>query len=54
MLDHQGFSQAAQRLEAAVDHVYAEGRVLTPEQGGRGTTASFTDEVISACPAGVS
>ena len=38
----------ARRLEAAIAAVYADGRALTPDQGGSGTTASFVDAVRSS------
>ena len=45
MLDHLGFEGAARRLETAVARVYAEGRRLTPDQGGTATTLEFSDAV---------
>jgi len=45
MLDYLGFTQAAARLAAAVEAVYAEGRFLTPDQGGRATTTDFCEAV---------
>jgi len=45
MLDHLGFAPAARRLEAAVEHVYADGRPLTPDQGGTATTLEFAAAV---------
>jgi isocitrate/isopropylmalate dehydrogenase len=41
MLDHLGFGPAARRLETAVARVYAEGRTLTPDQGGTASTSAF-------------
>ena len=41
MLEYLGFAPAAARLESAVTRVYAEGRSLTPDQGGRATTLEF-------------
>ena len=41
MLEYLGFAPAAARLESAVTRVYAEGRSLTPDQGGRATTLQF-------------
>jgi isocitrate dehydrogenase (NAD+) len=46
MLAHLGEDAAAKRLQAAVEWVYAEGRHLTPDVGGTGTTTSFTDAVV--------
>ena len=45
MLEYLGFAAAARRLEAAVARVYAEGRVLTPDQGGHASTTEFCDGV---------
>lgn len=41
MLEYLGFEEGAKRLEAAVEQVYAEGRFLTPDQGGRASTTEF-------------
>jgi isocitrate/isopropylmalate dehydrogenase len=41
LLEHLGFAPAARRLEAAVRAVYAEGRTLTPDQGGAASTLEF-------------
>jgi isocitrate/isopropylmalate dehydrogenase len=45
MLEYLGFAVPAQQLEAAVDRVYAAGRVLTPDQGGTASTTEFCDVV---------
>lgn len=45
MLDYLGFTAAGQRLEAAIAAVYADGRELTPDQGGSATTTAFCDAV---------
>jgi isocitrate/isopropylmalate dehydrogenase len=45
MLDYLGFTDAARRLDAAVERVYADGRVLTPDQGGTASTAEFCHAV---------
>ena len=41
MLDYLDFADAATRLRAAVERTYAEGSVLTPDQGGKATTVEF-------------
>ncbi len=41
MLEYLGFADAGRRLETAVTAVYAEGKVLTPDQGGAATTEEF-------------
>jgi isocitrate dehydrogenase (NAD+) len=46
MLNHLGEPAAAKRLQAAIEWVYAEGRSVTPDVGGTGTTGSFTDAVV--------
>ncbi len=48
MLDRIGQRERGQRLEGAVRKVIAEGKDLTPDVGGSGTTKSFTDRVVSA------
>ena len=45
MLDHLGFGDAAGRLTAAVEAVYADGRSLTPDQGGTASTREFCGAV---------
>ena len=45
MLEHLGFNEPAQRLVQAVEAVYAEGRVLPPDQGGRASTTEFCQAV---------
>ena len=45
LLRHLGFSDAARRLEAAVDAAYAAGDRLTPDQGGTAATEDFVDAV---------
>ena len=47
MLDHLGEAAASQRLMAAVEQVCAAG-VLTPDLGGRATTAEVTSAVCDA------
>jgi 3-isopropylmalate dehydrogenase len=39
---------AARLLESAVDRVFAERKVLTPEFGGKDGTAAVTNAVIAA------
>jgi isocitrate dehydrogenase (NAD+) len=46
MLAHLGEADAARRLQNAVEWVYAEGRHLTPDVGGTGTTTEFTEAVV--------
>ncbi|MFZ5894984.1 MAG: isocitrate/isopropylmalate dehydrogenase family protein [Myxococcota bacterium] len=48
LLDRLGERTRAQRLEAAIRRVIAEGRDTTPDIGGNGTTTSFTERVIAA------
>src|ERR1700683_2767302 len=47
MLAYLGFATEASRLDAAVRKVYADGRVLTPDQGGSAKTSDFTRAVIA-------
>ena len=48
MLDHLGFGAQARRIEEAIARVYAEGRTLTPDQGGTASTTEFCDAVRRA------
>ena len=45
MLEYLGFAAPAQRLERAIDQVYAAGENLTPDQGGTASTQDFCDAV---------
>jgi isocitrate/isopropylmalate dehydrogenase len=47
MLEYLGFNDAAKRFNEAVRKVYAEGRVLTPDQGGNAKTDDFAGAVIA-------
>ncbi|HKM89456.1 MAG TPA: isocitrate dehydrogenase (NAD(+)) [Candidatus Acidoferrales bacterium] len=46
MLRHMGETGAAERIQAAVEKVYQEGRWVTRDVGGKATTAEFTKAVI--------
>jgi len=48
MLGHLGEQQAATRLQAAIERVYAEGIALTSDLGGTASTDQFADAVIRA------
>ncbi len=48
MLDHLGFSEAANAITNAIEAVYAEGRSLTPDQGGSASTTEFCEAVARA------
>ncbi len=48
LLDRLGQRERAQRLERAIRQTIADGKDLTPDVGGGGTTRSFTDRVIAA------
>jgi len=45
MLEYLGQNDAAMRLEKAITRVYAEGRTLTPDQGGTSSTTAFCTAV---------
>ena len=47
MLIHLGETSAATCLRRAIERVYAEGKHLTPDVGGRVSTSEFTDAVIA-------
>ncbi len=48
MLRHIGQASVADRIEAALYHVYSEARHLTPDVGGTASTEEFTAAVIEA------
>ena len=48
MLRYLGEDAVAERVEAALQRVYRDGRVLTRDVGGNATTAQFTESVIRA------
>jgi isocitrate/isopropylmalate dehydrogenase len=45
MLEYLGFTDAGERLRSAVERTYADGRALTPDQGGDATTIEFCEAV---------
>jgi isocitrate dehydrogenase (NAD+) len=47
MLIHLGEIAAANNLRNAIEKVYAEGKNLPPDVGGKATTTEFTDAVIA-------
>ena len=49
MLRHIGEREAADRTEAALLKVFAEGKVLTRDIGGTAKTAEFANEIIGRC-----
>ncbi len=48
MLAHLGENDASARLQKAIHKVYADGRHLTGDVGGKASTSEFTDAVIAA------
>jgi tartrate dehydrogenase/decarboxylase/D-malate dehydrogenase len=50
MLEHLGAREAHDLVLGALRHVLAEGRVKTPDLGGRATTAEMADAVMAALP----
>ncbi|MFM2125705.1 MAG: hypothetical protein RL328_2156 [Acidobacteriota bacterium] len=48
MLRHLKETDAAERLKAAIEKVYAEGKSITGDVGGTASTTQFTDAVIAA------
>jgi len=48
MLIHLNEPDAAHRLQAAVEKIYADHHCLTPDVGGNATTSEFTEAVIRA------
>ena len=45
MLEYAGFKAEAERIYNAVDEVLVEGKIRTPDLGGKGTTDEITDAV---------
>jgi isocitrate dehydrogenase (NAD+) len=50
MLRHLGESDAASRMQSAVESVYTEGKSLTRDVGGSSGTMAFAEAVIAALP----
>jgi isocitrate dehydrogenase (NAD+) len=48
MLDYLGETQAAARIQAALEKVYGEKKALTRDVGGTASTSEFADAVIAA------
>ena len=48
MLEYLGFTDRAIQIERAIERVYADGAVLTPDQGGHATTTELVDAVAAA------
>ena len=46
MLRHLGYAQGANRIDIAVDEVIREGKVLTPDLGGKAKTGEVVDAVL--------
>ena len=51
MLRHIDETNAADRIQAALEQVYTEGKTLTRDVHGTAGTSAFTDAVIAALPA---
>ena len=50
MLRHLGESDAASRLQSAMESVYTEGKSLTRDVGGSSGTKAFAEAIIAALP----
>ena len=48
MMEYLGFAEFATRLERAIEQVYADGKVLTPDQGGNGSTTDMVEAIADA------
>jgi homoisocitrate dehydrogenase len=46
MLRNLGYAKGADRIDKAVDQVIREGRVLTPDLGGKSKTEEVVQEVL--------
>jgi isocitrate dehydrogenase (NAD+) len=47
LLHHVGQAEAAGRIERAIDRLLREGRCVTRDLGGRGTTAAVTERLVA-------
>ena len=45
MLRHMGYAKGADRIDRAVDTVVREGKVATPDVGGKSTTREVVDAI---------
>jgi tartrate dehydrogenase/decarboxylase / D-malate dehydrogenase len=52
MLDHLGERAAHDRILAAIERVFAEGRIKTPDLGGRATTEQMSSAIAQALTEG--
>lgn len=48
MMEYLGFTEFATRLDHAIEAVYAEGKTLTPDQGGSASTSDMVMAVANA------
>ena len=48
MMEYLGYTEFARRLERAIEQVYADGKVLTPDQGGNASTSDMVQAVADA------
>ncbi|HTV13580.1 MAG TPA: isocitrate/isopropylmalate family dehydrogenase, partial [Acidobacteriaceae bacterium] len=48
MLHHIDETDAANRVQAAIEHVYREGKTLTRDVGGNAGTKAFANAIIAA------
>jgi isocitrate dehydrogenase (NAD+) len=48
MLHHLNEADAAKKVQAAIEKVYADGKPLTRDVGGSSGTKAFTEAVIAA------
>jgi isocitrate dehydrogenase (NAD+) len=52
MLTHLGETEAAHKLQSAIESVYSEGQYLTGDVGGSASTEEFTDAVVKTIKEG--
>ncbi len=45
MLEYLAFEEAAIKLKSSLSQIYAEGNLLTKDQGGSATTTQFCDAI---------
>lgn len=49
MLDYMGLGEISQRIQDGIAEVYAEGQVLTPDQGGSASTTALCEAILARC-----
>ena len=48
MLEYLDFGEVASRVEQAIEQIYSDGEVLTPDQGGNASTTEMVEAILNA------